>query len=67
MCICVFIYMLLSFANWTIFMYVHAICYMLIVVTFLIINFNLLLPFWSRKDLSYWVKLLTFPAHVSVQ
>ena len=70
MCICVFIYMLLSFANWTIFMYVHAICYMFIVVTFLIIilkNFNLLLPFWGRKDLSYWVKLLTFPAHVSVQ
>ena len=37
MCICVIIYMLLSFANWTIFMYVHAICYMFIVVTFLII------------------------------
>ena len=34
MCVCVFIYMLLSFANWTIFMYVHAICY----VTFPIIN-----------------------------
>ena len=40
MCICVFIYMLLSFANWTIFMYVHAICYMFIVVTFLKIIFN---------------------------
>ena len=70
MCICVFIYMLLSFENWTIFMYVHAICYMSIVVTFLIIilkKFNLLLPFWGRKDLSYRVKLLTFPAHVSMQ
>ena len=31
MCVCVFIYMLLSFANWTIFMYVHAICYVFIV------------------------------------
>ena len=30
-------------------------------------HFNLLLPFWGRKDLSYWVKLLTFPAHVSMQ
>ena len=40
---------------------------MFIVVTFLIIiflNCNLLL---GRKDLSYWVKLLTFHAHVSVQ
>ena len=36
MCVCAFIYMLLSFANWTIFMYVHAICYMFI-VTFPII------------------------------
>ena len=67
MCICVFIYMLLSFANWTIFMYVHAICYMFIVVTFFNNHSNLLLPFWGRKDLSYWVKLLTFPAHVSMQ
>ena len=51
-------------------MYVHAICYIFVVVTFPIIifkKFNLLLPFWGRKDLSYWVKLLTFPAHVSVQ
>ena len=35
-CLCVYLYTVI-FANWTIFMYVHAICYMFIVHIFIII------------------------------
>ena len=70
MCICVFIYMLI-FCKLDHFhvctchlLHVYCSCFS---YNHLKKIFNLLLPFWGRKDLSYWVKLLTFPAHVSVQ
>ena len=81
-CVCVFVCVCMPRYR-CVFVYLSTCCYLLQIgpfscmympfvtcLFFLIIifkNFNLLLPFWGRKDLSYWVKLLTFPAHVSVQ